>query len=184
MTKRKFVIGEKWGFLTVTGYVKAKRNGEKRLRSYYELTCDCGNKIIRRPCITNNSTNSCGCQPKGSWKGVGKVSGTFYHRLKTNAKVRGLAVEVDVGYLAALFEKQNGLCAISDLPIELNRDTTGTNTASVDRINSSKGYVKGNVWWVHKDINQMKMDFTLPEFLKLCQAVTSNSNGSTGKLSS
>ena len=47
----------------------------------------------------------------------------------------------------------------------------GQGTASLDRIDSSKGYVKGNVQWVHKDINKMKTDFEQSIFIKLCKSV-------------
>ena len=45
------------------------------------------------------------------------------------------------------------------------------NTASLDRIDSSKGYVKDNVQWVHKDINRMKWNFPQDKFVKLCSFV-------------
>ena len=32
-------------------------------------------------------------------------------------------------------------------------------TASLDRIDSTKGYVRGNIQWVHKDINWFKRDY-------------------------
>lgn len=47
-------------------------------------------------------------------------------------------------------------------------------TASLDRIDSSKGYVEGNVHWVHKDINIMKWDFPLETFIKMCKFVAEN----------
>ena len=47
----------------------------------------------------------------------------------------------------------------------------GYTTASLDRIDSSKGYTKSNIQWVHKDINKMKSDFSMLRFLELCYAV-------------
>jgi hypothetical protein len=49
------------------------------------------------------------------------------------------------------------------------KDTT--QTASLDRKDSSKGYIKGNVWWVDKRINKLKSDFEQEEFLLLCKKV-------------
>ncbi len=40
-------------------------------------------------------------------------------------------------------------------------------TASLDRINSKKGYVKGNIQWVHKNVNFMKSSFSTTVFLNL-----------------
>ena len=52
--------------------------------------------------------------------------------------------------------------------LELRFQTTRKDydaTASLDRIDSSKGYIKGNVQWVHKNINYMKQEMTNEEFL-------------------
>lgn len=51
-------------------------------------------------------------------------------------------------------------------------DTTGT--ASLDRIDSSKGYIKGNIQWVHKDINKMKNNYNQAYFINLCALVVDN----------
>jgi hypothetical protein len=47
-------------------------------------------------------------------------------------------------------------------------------TASLDRIDSSKGYVEGNVQWVHKRINIMKNDLSDSEFIEWCRVVSKN----------
>jgi hypothetical protein len=48
------------------------------------------------------------------------------------------------------------------------------NLASLDRIDSKKGYVEGNVHWVHKDVNMMKRNFTEEYFINLCETVYKN----------
>jgi len=50
-------------------------------------------------------------------------------------------------------------------------------TASVDRIDSSIGYVMGNIQWVHKDINKMKSDFSQELFIAWCGLVASHQQG-------
>ena len=47
-------------------------------------------------------------------------------------------------------------------------------TASLDRIDSCKGYTIDNVQWVHKWINVMKSDHSQDEFIALCRAVTTH----------
>lgn len=44
-------------------------------------------------------------------------------------------------------------------------------TASLDRIDSSRGYVEGNVQWVHKDVNFMKQALSQERFVELCTLV-------------
>jgi len=61
------------------------------------------------------------------------------------------------------------LCFVSDY-----RKNKREQTASLDRIDSDKGYVKGNVQWVHKDINKLKQSFSEKRLIKLCQMVCEN----------
>lgn len=42
---------------------------------------------------------------------------------------------------------------------------------SLDRIDSKKGYVVGNVQWVHKDINRMKNTFPQDYFIQVCKQI-------------
>ena len=60
-------------------------------------------------------------------------------RIKKSAEKRGLEFNVDLDYIYNLFEKQNHFCSITgDFIPDINK-------ASLDRIDSSKGYIKGNV---------------------------------------
>jgi hypothetical protein len=51
------------------------------------------------------------------------------------------------------------------------RGGTRNQTASLDRIDSTKGYLVGNVQWVHKDINNIKQDYTVDELMKYCELI-------------
>ena len=42
---------------------------------------------------------------------------------------------------------------------------------SLDRVDSSKGYIEGNVQWVHKMVNMSKQQYTQEEFIEMCTAV-------------
>lgn len=80
-------------------------------------------------------------------------------------------------YLWILYLKQSGLCALSGHPLCMDRQYSAGNnrqTASLDRKDSSKGYVEGNVQWVHKQINQMKSDMTQMEFIAWAKKVAEN----------
>ena len=44
-------------------------------------------------------------------------------------------------------------------------------TASLDRIDSTKGYTKNNIQWVHKTINKMKNVLHDEEFIQWCNLI-------------
>jgi hypothetical protein len=69
-------------------------------------------------------------------------------------------------FLKKLYEKQNGKCAISGMPLELQTGTgkPNPNKCSVDRIDSNRGYNHRNVWLVCWWVNQMKMNTSMETF--------------------
>lgn len=74
-----------------------------------------------------------------------------------------------------MFLQQNRKCALSGIDIDFKKGNDvkrGLQTASLDRIDSSKGYIVGNVQWVHKDINFMKGTLSNNQFLELCNLVS------------
>lgn len=110
------------------------------------------------------------------WKGVGSFSSTQFHKIKQGAIQRGIEFFITFEYAWDVFVSQNGKCALSGVPISFPDKTTKTNlskgSASLDRIDSKKGYIEGNVQWVHKDINIMKNDLSERQFVSYCQNVS------------
>jgi hypothetical protein len=51
-------------------------------------------------------------------------------------------------------------------------DKLNLTTASLDRIDSSKGYIEGNVQWIHKHINKMKNNFNESYFIEICKKIS------------
>jgi hypothetical protein len=111
-----------------------------------------------------------------TWKGYGKLSSKYFSGIKSNAKKRNILFNLDIQKIWKLFLKQNRQCALSGVFLEMSesRRTKGIMTASLDRIDSSKGYTLDNVQWVHKTINNMKNSMSDSEFVKWCQLVASN----------
>ncbi len=171
------LTNKKFGKLTVIN-----RETSYKKRTYWNCKCDCGNeKKVDASHLRSGHTESCGCswyshgKDNVSWKGHGEIPKSLYNRINNNAKIRGIIVEVSLKDLWDLFLKQNRKCALSDLPLDFtygrqNRRHKGT--ASLDRIDSTKGYVKGNVQWLHKDINFMKQDYSNDYFLSMCQRIS------------
>lgn len=55
--------------------------------------------------------------------------------------------------------------------IEICLDAAHKQTASLDRIDNTKGYTEDNVQWVHKIINKMKSDLTQEDFIMWCKRI-------------
>ena len=75
--------------------------------------------------------------------------------------------------LKELFEKQNGVCAISGVKLEY-----GVN-ASIDHIKPLSKYPElnndiNNLQWVDKKINNMKLDMEIDEFLSFVKIIYKN----------
>lgn len=60
-------------------------------------------------------------------------------------------------------------CPLLNIPLFIGegRKSAKPNSPSMDRIDSTKGYVKGNVWIISYKANTMKSNSTLEEFLLL-----------------
>ncbi len=95
------------------------------------------------------------------------ISGNFFSKIIHGAEMRNIDFNLNIDYVWNLFDKQKGKCAISgvDINFKNKQQNIFENTASLDRINSSKGYIKGNVQWVHKKINIIKWNLPEKEFL-------------------
>jgi hypothetical protein len=90
----------------------------------------------------------------------------IYTKSRVKKCNKKLEHNITLEYIAKLYVDQDGNCAISGLPLD-------EAVMSLDRIDSSLGYIEGNVQWVHFDINRMKSDFEQDYFIYLCKSVSS-----------
>jgi hypothetical protein len=69
---------------------------------------------------------------------------------------------------------QNFKCKLSGLEINFSHSKKDNYnaTASIDRIDSNKGYIKGNLQWIDKNVNLMKNHFNQDYFLEICERIT------------
>ncbi len=146
-----------------------------------DCKCDCGNlKIVKGGLLIRGLQTSCGCGRKdfGSkrsiWKGEGEISGHNWGRIERCAKRRKIPFEITIKDGWNQFLKQDRKCALSGEILSFNKkaDQFVNRTVSLDRIDSSKGYIKGNIQWVHKDVNMMKQSLTEEKFIEWCQKIS------------
>jgi hypothetical protein len=87
-------------------------------------------------------------------------------------------INVSLDYLFSLGEKQKWKCAMTGLPLEFTRGGTtwggfwcNPMSCTIDRIDSRKGYVEGNLQLVIWKINSLKRDIDDQEFIDICKLV-------------
>lgn len=76
--------------------------------------------------------------------------------------------------LLDLWGKQEGLCAYTKLPLQIGANKY--DVVSLDRIDSSKGYVVGNIQLVCAAVNVMKMAMSEQQFIRMCHLVSQNNS--------
>ena len=157
-------------------------------RKYWRCKCVCGELIERREdFLLSGRAKSCGCQHplKGKngrqgkdhphWRGVGDLSAQFFSVLKYRAEKQGFEFSITMEEIWQLFLDQDKKCALTGLPLKFetlrNILKGAEQTASLDRIDSNRGYVPDNIQWVHKDVNKMKNEFGQDYYIKMCTLV-------------
>jgi len=171
-------IGYKFNEITVLKKTD-KRQNDKVL---WECECSCGTTLeLTTGTINTGTIGSCGCQRKSgnqhkNWKGFGEIHGSMWYYIYFDAERRNLEFTITIEQAWDLFLAQNRKCALSglDLIITPKRKDFKENTASLDRIDSSKGYINGNIQWVHRMVNQMKWNYNEQEFIDMCKIIAKN----------
>ena len=100
---------------------------------------------------------------------------------RERAQKRNLEFSLEPDYLRQLWDQQEGRCALSGRSMTWSAPVSGitgdNDNLSMDRIDSSRGYIPENVHLVTARINLMKKDFKLSVFIATCRDVVSYSNG-------
>lgn len=169
-------------FVDMTGQVINKIkiiSIDKRINKkvYWKCICPCGKEFVAYGAdIRNNRTKTCGCRvsivSKRNWQGFGNIPKLLWSTLIRNSENRGLELKVSIEFLDELIKKQDFKCALSGIKLMFSKRGC---TASLDRIDSSKGYLEDNVQWVHKDINWMKQEYDEKYYYEMCKQVYLNS---------
>ena len=168
-------IGQKFGKLTVIDIDGTKNNSGKL---YRKCKCSCGEeKYITISQLKAGVGLDCGCNKNTRgrnhplWRGFEDISKKYWSSIKHNAEKRGLDFHITIedAWSQWLFQKR--VCALTKQPLIFKRSKNNNWTASLDRIDNTKGYYINNIQWIHKDINKMKTDFNQDKFIELCASV-------------
>lgn len=145
--------------------LKRLREAPKRGTHRYSLyRCHCGNtKVIRDDCVRNGQM-SCGCGRGQNLITHGRsntIEANMLDRSKSRAKRKGFEHNIDINDIVI-----PEVCPLLGIPLFAGNGSVGPNSPTLDRIDSSKGYIKGNVWVISYKANTIKSNAT-PEELTL-----------------
>jgi hypothetical protein len=172
-----FTKGQKFGKYEIMNEELIFENDVKIL-----CKCECGN-VNKVSCWTLEIGKSKGClecnnpRPKEknpSWRGFENISGKYFGRISRFAIKRDIPFDISIEYMNLVLVQQEFKCNLSKLPIYFSSSKKNNYeaTASIDRIDSDKGYVVDNIQWIHKDINLMKNHFDQNYFFEICEKIT------------
>ncbi len=85
-------------------------------------------------------------------------------KARRRAKTEGWECNVDAEYLETIW---TGVCPITGATLHIGQEKgtiPDTNLASLDRLDSTKGYIKGNVQYIAFRCNNIKTDASFEEF--------------------
>lgn len=144
----------------------------------WKCECDCGNICNVSASNLKKGTKYCwSCRNKYlseiKWCGHGEICLDLWTSIKRSAQNRKKDFDISIEDMWDLFIKQDRKCALSGVDLFFSRTIKArpASTASLDRIDSSKGYIKGNIQWIHKDLNIMKMDLSQKDFISWCKII-------------
>lgn len=187
---REFIKVENLSGKNFGNWIVICRSPNKRGSHHFWCECSCGETqlVSKHNLLIGKSVRCKKCSNKKSGKTRFKLYNSFpiglWNRFIRGAKDRNIEFNITIEYAWSVYLKQNRKCAISGLELEFctsqsinkttGRKTYFRHTISLDRIDSNKGYIEGNIQWLHKDINKMKLDHDQEYFISLCKKIVEN----------
>lgn len=151
---------------------------QKRGRSEFYCSRKCAGKTKKNlkhlSKFKNNFLNTKYIRQKDKYAGF-----RWYMKvIKKSSKKRNQPYDVDIKYLEMLWKQQDGICPFTKQKLVFKKysddNISVPYSASIDRINNSKGYIKGNIRFVALMFNYARNRFSDDQVLHFCKQVASN----------
>ena len=138
------------------------RHGDMRLRDYHTGICkDC--QVKRKKNIEPAKNDALKLKQVLNQRLLGAMERSSKQNLNFN---------LTLDYLLSLWDKQDGKCALSGIPMTYKRYNGRIPTnISIDKINADLGYVEGNVQLVCMACNQIKSDWSEETMYNFCKKI-------------
>ena len=180
--ERIHINGKKQGSLKII----CRAPDGKRNRILYWCECACGKITKMNKTSLRRGSKSCvKCSGQKLSKGLVKIYKgmplSYWDHTRKRAFKRKIVFKLTKKQVWDLYLQQKKKCALSGQHIDFctgnsvnERGWKGRllHTASLDRIDPNKGYIPGNIQWVHKDINRMKNNFDEKYFINTCKLIS------------
>lgn len=102
----------------------------------------------------------------------------YIKQIIKNSKKRNQDYDIDIPFLSQLWEQQGGICPFTKQKLILRTHAYQTKIspfqASLDRLDNSKGYIKGNVRFVSLMFNYARNIFSDSDVIDFCNRVANN----------
>ncbi len=187
---RPNIAGKQFGQLTV---LKWKKKCKASVHDKFLCRCQCGAEltVTRGTLHSKQAVPTCKkcrkCQRYAAtdkkynapeWSNNGQIPRWYWAGLLYRTQRKKIAFDLTPDQLWQAWKRQNGICAITGWAIKLSsrHRAYDEHTASLDRIDSTKGYTEDNIQWTHKYVNLSKGDLPQQEFINLCKLVTDYHN--------
>lgn len=95
----------------------------------------------------------------------------YIYNKKGYCRKNNLIWDLDKEYLASIW---TDVCPVFGVPLVKRTEEFSDNTAELDRIVPSLGYIKGNVRWISRRANRLKSDATIDELKKIIKYMEDN----------
>jgi hypothetical protein len=132
----------------------------------------CSRSCVRKGRVSNKLGNPKNLIPDNI---KDKYTGLREHLTRT--KNRGKEVNIDLDDLLEIWESQNGICPYTGIKLLHPKDSKDKQIyfkASLDRIDSSLGYVKGNIQFISAAANFAKGSMSHEDMIEFCKLISYN----------
>lgn len=161
---------------------ETKRNKKKGRKVFCNNRCqaqhpDNDAKLIKAQTSPNRHKWTSKTAPRGIFKDEFSNFRWYMTNVRRSSKKRKYEYDIDLNYLKNLWEIQKGICPLTGWELVLKSHTYRPNEkmtihhASLDRIDSKKGYIKGNVRFISIMANYAKHKWGDDDLIEFCNAV-------------
>ena len=152
--------------------IQPKIHLDDRGRAFVRCRCSCEAEemVSCHHLISGRSTRCKTCNynlrefnKNPHWRGIGETPASIITKASSSAAASNKPFYIDTNYANTLYEDSNKTCMFTGMSISHQDDT-----ARLIELDKERGYVEGNVAWVHKSMEPLLRSTSPNELIQLC----------------